>query len=232
MDIVLIGGLWLDGSAWDKVAPALEERGHRPRPLTLPGQGDGNASATLDDQIAAVVAAVDASAEKPMVVGHSAASGLAWIAADRRPDKIAMSVMIGGFPGSDGETYADFFPVRDGAMPFPGWEPFDGPDTADLDDDTMAAVQSRMIPVPETVSRGIVSFVDERRYDMPAVLVCPEFAPADVKEWIAAGELPELTKARDVSYVDLDAGHWPMFSVPDELARVLSELAADADDGA
>ena len=55
MDILLIGGLWLDASAWDEVVPALEGLGHRPVPLTLPGQGDGAASATLDDQVAAVL---------------------------------------------------------------------------------------------------------------------------------------------------------------------------------
>ena len=53
-DIVLIAGLWLDGSAWDDVVPALEELGHRPVALTLPGQGDGAESATLEDQVAAV----------------------------------------------------------------------------------------------------------------------------------------------------------------------------------
>ena len=41
MDIVLIAGLWLDGSAWDDVVPELEQLGHRGIPLTLPGQGDG-----------------------------------------------------------------------------------------------------------------------------------------------------------------------------------------------
>jgi len=41
MDILLIAGLWLDGSAWDDVVPTLEALGHRPVPLTLPGQGDG-----------------------------------------------------------------------------------------------------------------------------------------------------------------------------------------------
>ena len=64
MEIVLIAGLWLDGSAWDDVVPALEALGHRPVPLTLPGQGDGSTSATLDDQVAAVLAAVDSSSRK------------------------------------------------------------------------------------------------------------------------------------------------------------------------
>lgn len=42
-------------------------------PITLPGQGGGSASATLDDQVAAVLAAVDAAPGKSMIVGHSAA---------------------------------------------------------------------------------------------------------------------------------------------------------------
>lgn len=37
MDIVLVPGLWLDGSAWDDVVSALEGLDHRPVPLTLPG---------------------------------------------------------------------------------------------------------------------------------------------------------------------------------------------------
>ncbi len=98
MDILLVAGLWLDGSAWDDVVPVLEELGHHPVPLTLPGQGDGSTSATLDDQVAAILAAVDAASGKPMVVGHSAAGTLAWLAADARPQKVAKVALIGGFP--------------------------------------------------------------------------------------------------------------------------------------
>ena len=44
MDILLIAGLWLDGSAWDEVVPELDALGHSAVPLTLPGQGDGSAA--------------------------------------------------------------------------------------------------------------------------------------------------------------------------------------------
>lgn len=227
MDILLLAGLWLDGSAWDDVVPALEDLGHRPVPLTLPGQGDGAASASLEDQVAAVVAAVDAAPGNPLVVGHSAAATLAWLAADARPEKVAKVALIGGFPSADGERYADFFETRDGVMPFPGWGPFEGPDTADLDEQARDRIAATTIPVPEAVTKGVVRLADERRFDVPVLLVCPEFSPAEAREWIGAGDVPELARARRVEYVDIDSGHWPMASKPVELAGLLAR-AADA----
>jgi pimeloyl-ACP methyl ester carboxylesterase len=228
MDIVLIAGLWLDGSVWGDVAARLEARGHRAVPVTLPGQGDGNASATLADQVTAVVAAVDAAAGRPMVVGHSAACSLAWLAADARPAKVSKTALIGGFPAPDGQAYFEGFPVRDGAMPFPGWGEFEGPDSADLDDTARQAIASAAIPVPEGVIRGVIRLTDERRYDVPVVLICPEFTPAQARQWIDHGEVPELAKSKDISFLDIDSGHWPMISAPAELARLLAQAAEES----
>lgn len=228
MDILLVGGLWLDTSVWDDVIGPLRERGHRGVPVALPGQDDGDASATLDDQVAAVLAAVDAADGTPWVVGHSAAATLAWLAADARPDRVAGVALIGGFPAADGEPYADLFPVADHAMPFPGWAPFEGPDAADLDDDARRAFESRAVPVPEGVARGVVRLTDERRFDVPVALVCPEFTPDDARDWVASGDLPELARATRLAYVDIDSGHWPMLTKPAELARVLAAVVGAA----
>jgi pimeloyl-ACP methyl ester carboxylesterase len=225
MDIVLVAGLWLEGSVWAEVADLLAGLGHRPLPLTLPGQGPEDGSATLGDQVAAVVAAVDAAKGRPMVVGHSAAAGLAWIAADRRPDRVAKVVLIGGFPPAHGGTYADFFEPAGGFVGFPGWEPFEGPDAADLDEEARRRFEAAAVPVPEAVTRGVVHLGDERRFEVPAVVVCPEFSPADARRWINAGQVPELARARHVEMVDIDSGHWPMLTKPAELARILADAA-------
>jgi pimeloyl-ACP methyl ester carboxylesterase len=225
MEIVLIAGLWLDGSAWDAVVPRLEAQGHHALPVWLPGQGAQPTSATLADQHAAVLAAVDAATGSVTVVGHSAACTLAWMAADARPDKVARVAMIGGFPSGDGEAYASFFDVVDGVMPFPGWGPFDGPDAADLDEEQRRRIAAAAIPVPEGVAKGVVRLRDERRFDVPVTLICPEFSPAQAKEWIDGGEVPELSKAQHVDYIDIDSGHWPMFTRPAELADILAGVA-------
>jgi pimeloyl-ACP methyl ester carboxylesterase len=227
VDIILIAGLWLDASVWDEVAAELRGYGHRPVPLALPGVADRSVTATLEDQVSAVVAAVD-SADAPMVVGHSAASSLAWMAADRRPDAISRVVMVGGFPSADGEAYADFFDTVDGVMPFPGWGPFEGADSADLDEATKDRVAAGTIPVPEGVSKGIVRLTDQRRYDVPVTLVCPEYTPEQAQKWIRDGQIPELAAARQVSYLDIDSGHWPMITRPADFARLLHAAAKGA----
>ena len=231
MDILLIGGLWLDASAWDEVVLALEKLGHRPVAVALPGQGDGRTSATLQHQAAAVidaVDAVDAANQAPLVVGHSAACTLAWLAADARPERVSRLALIGGFPKADGETYADYFEVVDGVVPFPGWGPFEGPDAADLDEEVRRRVADAAIPVPGQVTKGEVRLTDERRYRVPVVLVCPEYSPDAAREWIDAGDVPELAKAERVEMVDLDSGHWPMFSKPVELARLIDRIATQS----
>lgn len=223
MDIVLIAGMWLDATAWADVVPELERLGHRPVALTLPGQGDGDTTATYGDQVAAVSAAVDAADGPVLVVGHSAACALAWVAADARPEKVARVALVGGMPSADGETYFGAFEPVDGLVPFPGWEPFEGPDSDDMSTALKAAVAQGAIPVPATITHGVVHLGDTRRYDVPVTMVCPEFTPEQAREWVEAGEIPELAKAGRVDYVDIDTGHWPMFTRPVELARVLAD---------
>lgn len=224
MDIVLIAGLWLPSDIWDDTVAALADRGLRGVAVRLPGVDDGNRGATLDDQLDAVLAAVDR-AERPLVVGHSAASTLAWLAADRSPGAVRGVALVGGMPSGDGTAYIPWFDAGDDGLPFPGWEPFAGPDSADLGPAERDRIASGAVTVPAGVARGVVHLGDDRRYDVPIAMVCPEYTPEQARAWVAAGEIPELARATRVSYVDLASGHWPMVSCPAELARVLVEIA-------
>ena len=78
--------------------------------------------------------------------------------------------------------------------------------------------------MPEGVAKGVVRLGDERRYDVPVIVVCPEFTPEQAREWVAAGDVPELARAKDVDFVDIDSGHWPMLTRPAELARILAAV--------
>jgi pimeloyl-ACP methyl ester carboxylesterase len=79
----------------------------------------------------------------------------------------------------------------------------------------------------ETLARprrqGPARLSDERRYDIPVTVIACEFTGAMLCEWIEEGHpyVRELAKIRDVDYVDLPTGHWPRFTRPAELGRVI-----------
>ena len=82
---------------------------------------------------------------------------------------------------------------------------------------------ARTHAVPVGVTKGVVEWTDERRHGVPLTLVCPEFTPAQAQEWIDAGEVPELADATALELVDLESGHWPMYTQASALAALLDE---------
>ena len=75
------------------------------------------------------------------------------------------------------------------------------------------------------VAVAVVAYSDDRRFQVPVVLVCPEYTPEQAASWIDGGNLPELAQVARLSYADIDSGHWPMVSRPIELARILHDAA-------
>lgn len=232
-DIILVPGLWLDGSSWEKVVPGLQQAGHRTHALTLPGMQakDADRSAiTLRDHVAAVVAAIDSvdpADSKVILVGHSAGSGIVHAAVDARPGRVERAVYVGGFPTGDGMAIADGFPAENGQVPLPDWPQFDDADLAGLDDQARASFRERAIPSPEHVTTDPQQLSDKRRYDVPVTVICPEFTSQMLKDWIEKDMAPvrELAKIRDVTYADLPTGHWPQFTRPADLARAILQSA-------
>jgi len=227
MDIILIPGLWLDGSSWDDVVPTLEQAGHRTHPLTLPGmeaRQTDRSGITLRDHVDAVVEAIDACGPGGVVlVGHSAGCGIAHAAVDARPDRVARAIYIGGFPTGDGVALADGFPVENGEVRLPDWSDFDDADLGDLDDDRRRVFRERAIPSPALVTTDLQRLSDRRRFDVPVTVIAPEFTCAMLEGWIERELEPvqEFARIHTVECVDLPTGHWPQFTRPEDLAQTI-----------
>lgn len=157
--------------------------------------------------------------------GHSAACGLVHAAAGVRPDGVAHVVHVAGFPSADGEPIMAGFTVVDGGLPFPGWDAFDDAELRDLDDDARARLTARLRPAPGAFATEPVGAGDDRRYALPTTVVSTEYDTTELHRWIEAGEPPvqEFRRLTDVRYVDLPTGHWPMFTRPADLARVITD---------
>jgi pimeloyl-ACP methyl ester carboxylesterase/uncharacterized damage-inducible protein DinB len=229
MDIILVPGLWLDGSSWRKVVPTLEQAGHRTHALTLPGLESttaDRAKITLRDHVDAVIAAIDAvdpAGGKVVLVGHSAGAAIAYAAIDARPDRVARAVYIGGFPTGDGDALDCGYPAEDGEVALPDWSAFEDEELADLDDRARAEFREQAIPSPEQVIRDPQQLSDERRYAVPVTVIATEFTSEMLRGWIAQGMAPvrEFTKIHNIEYIDLPTGHWPQFTRPEDLGRAI-----------
>ncbi len=134
---VLVHGGWHSQSAWDKLTPLLEARGHVVLTLDLPGAGANSippkslavrpfdpatfatepspiADITLEERIEAVIAAVKnagvTSEGKVVLVGHSAGGMVVSAVAERIPERLAAIVYIAGFMVPHGISLLDMLP--------------------------------------------------------------------------------------------------------------------------
>jgi pimeloyl-ACP methyl ester carboxylesterase len=226
MDIVLVPGFWLDGSSWEQVTPALERAGHRVHPLTLPGLQSRDADRRgigPADHVAAVVAAVDRVDAPVVLVGHSGGGAIAYAAADARPDRVARLVYVDAGPLGPGQAINSELPVVDGEIPLPDWSVFGPEEMRDLDDDLRAALRARAVPQPAAVATDPQVLHGDRRYNIPATIICCALPSEQLQEWMAQGApfLSETAALTDVEYMDLPTGHWPQFTRPVELSAAI-----------
>ncbi len=231
MDIVLIPGFWLNGDSWGEVSSGLRDAGHSVHPLTLTGMESRDADRsgiTLRDHVDAVIAAVDALPSGVVLVGHSGGGAIAHAVADARPEAIARVVYVDSGPLGDGGCINDELPVVEGEIPLPDWSVFEDEDLIDLTEDLRQRFREIAIPEPARVASDRQVLSDPRRYEVPVTVVCCEFPSSQLQAWLDGGApfVAELASIRDRTLVDLPTGHWPQFTRPAELTRVILEAVA------
>jgi len=225
MDILLIPGLWLDASSWNDVLPTLQDAGHRPVPLTMPGLGlpaPESADIGITDWVDAVTSEIDRHADPVVLVAHSGGGNVAWGAVDARPDRVARVVLVDTVLPADGGSISEF-PLVDGVVPFPDWESFDAPDTADLDPPTRARIAAMTASVPGRVPTDPLPLTDERRHRVPVTILSGALDDAQLRAMLS--EWPryaaELDAVVEVDVIPLGSGHWPQYSMPTRLAEAI-----------
>src|SRR5215469_6436875 len=111
---VLVHGSWQGAWSWDGVRDRLRGHGHRVLTPTLPGRGPFDEDRSWighDDNVAAVLAAIDADGAGSVVLaGHSLGGVTISQVADQRPERIAQLVYCDAFALEDGESAGDALP--------------------------------------------------------------------------------------------------------------------------
>jgi pimeloyl-ACP methyl ester carboxylesterase len=229
--IILVPGFWLGAWAWDEVAESLRADGHDVTAITLPGldsRSTDRSTITLDDHIDAIVAAVEAAGSPVVLAVHSAAGFSGYAATDRVPERIAAMVYVDTAPGK-GALSPDFDGVE---KPLDWVEIEGGEDLSGLSEAQKETFRERSVPVPGGVLRGSYEFTNDARRDIPSTVIATGYTSEDYRtyanenpDWAFLAGLPEL---RDVTWIDLPTSHWPMWSRPADVARIIGDVASTA----
>ena len=222
---VLVAGARLGSSAWDEVAAELRAAGHQPHPLTLSGLAEKRGVPVgRQTHVRDVVDEVERlDLREVVLVGHSYAGVPVGQAAERIGDRLARVVFVDSSVPVDGESFLSGWPsdhVRKEIEENDGYWPLVGADYyADqgLTDEQISRIIQCSSPHPGATLTE------------PAVLTRPlGELPATYIKCLLDDEEPmpvvaELLKSEQWELVEMDTGHWPMFSQPDALAKLLAE---------
>jgi pimeloyl-ACP methyl ester carboxylesterase len=225
--IILVPGFWLGAWAWDEVGHLLRADGHDVSAMTLPGleSADTDRSGiSLNDHVEAIADAVRGAGRPAVLAVHSGAGASGYAASDRVPELVAEMVYVDSGPPSgalDADLQGDEEPMLS-PEELAREENLDG-----LTEEQLDTFQRRAVPEPAGPIRDAPDLKNDARLDVPTTVICTGFTSEQVKgaveqglTWIAA-----LAELRSVTYVDLPTSHWPMWSRPKELARIIGDVA-------
>jgi len=229
-EFVLIAGAWLGSWAWDEVVPELRAAGHGVHPLTLSGLADKQGvPAGQQTHVQDIVDEVEHHDLRDVIlVGHSYSGIPVGQAAERIGDRLARVVFVDSTVPAAGESFVSGWPygramVEDSIAETGGfWAP---PGAAAYDGQGLTGEQIARIVSGSTPHPGAT-------LTEPAVLARPLGGlPATYVKCLLDGDEPSddvatLLSGEQWRLVKMDTGHWPMFSQPRELARILLDEAA------
>lgn len=226
--IILVPGFWLGAWAWDGVADALRSDGHDVTALTLPGLESAEAdrsSVTFEDHVEAICDAVRAPGTPVVLALHSATGFSGYAASDRLPEQIAAMVYVDTAPGVGALN-----PEFEGAEMPMVWEEIEAEENLDgLSDEQKEVFRRRAVPEPGAMLRESAELTNEARRDIPSTMICTGFTAEQYQAY--AREHPDwaflagIAQLRNVTWIDLPTSHWPMWSKPVELARIIGDIA-------
>ncbi|MEV8592659.1 alpha/beta hydrolase [Streptomyces sp. NPDC052012] len=224
---VLVAGAWLGAWAWEEVTAELRAAGHEVHPLTLSGLAERRGvPAGQQTHVRDVVEEVERLGLRDVVlVGHSYSGVPVGQAAERIGDRLARVVFVDAGVPVDGESFLSGWPseqVRraieehDGFWPPPSAQDFAG---QDLTGEQIARLVAGSTPHPgRTLTEPAVlkrSLGDLRATYIKCLLDGEEPMPA----------VSELLRSDRWQLIRMNTGHWPIFSRPRELARILATSA-------
>jgi pimeloyl-ACP methyl ester carboxylesterase len=224
--IVLVPGFWLGAWAWDDVVAQLRAEGHDVTAVTLPGLESADADrskVTFADHVDAICDAVTAAGAPAVLAVHSGTGATGYSASDRIPEHIAAMVYVDSGPAT-GPLDPDFDGVEKPLV----WEEIEAEENLDgLSEEQREMFRQRALPEPGAAMREFIPLTNEARLDIPTTAICTGYTSEQYKDAVKEGYawLGGFAELRNITWVDLPTSHWPMWSRPNELAKIIGHVA-------
>jgi pimeloyl-ACP methyl ester carboxylesterase len=249
---VLVPGACLGGWAWREVAASLRGLGHEVYPVTLTGLGERvhllDEHVDLETHILDVVNVIDyEQLEDVVLVGHSYAGAVVTGVADRRAERLSAVVYLDTMALPDGSSIADVQPPElrerqrlEAKRGGDGWR-WPVPDRETLESGVFGSASGLELPHFEQLqARGTpqpyATFTSPLRLESGSIDHLRRVAILGAAGAMNVALLEELLEqgdpraalfaSPDWEFRELPTGHWAMFSMPEQLAAMLHEIAA------
>ncbi|MFI5801664.1 alpha/beta fold hydrolase [Streptomyces sp. NPDC051561] len=231
---VLVAGAWLGSWVWDEVVTGLRSAGHGAHAVTLSGLADrrdaqGGASIGQQQHVRDIVGEIERLDLRDVVlVGHSYSGIPVGQAAERIGERLARLVFVDSNVPTDGQAFVRAAPdprrepmVKALAENAGFWPPPPASDIADQDlsEEQLARFLAGATPHPGA-SLTEPAVLERPLGELPATyLKC-------LMDWPEPSEdVVELLTSERWELVEMNTGHWPMLSRPQELVEVLLAAA-------
>jgi pimeloyl-ACP methyl ester carboxylesterase len=225
-------GSWSAGWAWKKMHPLMAARGHRLITPTYTGIGalshlahkDINLDTHIEDMLRVLF--YD-DLRDVILIGHSYGGMVATGVADRARDRIKHLVYLDAYAPEEGKSAHDYAPAdrRDDQVKnlIDGWKVMPGGVPDDTSPEDKAWLVKRRRPQPIKTYTQKIRFHNGQLTLPRTFIYAKKPNPGDPFR-------PFMEKGRREGWkvYEIDASHSPHITAPDELMRILDEVARSA----
>jgi pimeloyl-ACP methyl ester carboxylesterase len=221
-NIILVHGLWADGSIWSKIVPRLHAKGLRVSCVQIP-------LTSVADDVVATQRMVNAQDGPVLLVGHSYGgavitevgvnpnvAGLVYIAAFAPDEGESLAQMAQPFGASP--AFSQVEPIEDGYVLLSGTG-IRAAFAQDLSSDEQEILNATQRPVQSAVFRSAIRGAAWRTK--------PSWFIVALNDRTISPELQRMTAERmSAKVLTLATSHVPMLAKPEEVAEFICDAAA------
>lgn len=234
---VLVHGAWQGPYVWTTIKTQLENKGQKVIVVELPGHGDDTTppvSLSINAYRDKVVAAINKTSGKVILVGHSMGGVVVSAVAEAIPDKIKKLVYVGAFLPANGQSLLDLAYQDSQSLLGASLRPSADQLTLDVVRSNVSSIfcqdatdEIKMLVLSRFRVEPAIPFTNK------AVLTDDKFGKVD-KCYIntiqdqAIGinlQMQMLTAAHISKVYAIETGHCPFLTKPDELLRIFLDIA-------